>query len=89
MVVTATGLSFYTTYSDDEAAERVQMAALSYLDAAVILSDGTEVLSSGSGGSRTEDGGWYCTNQWPVPIDVEDVTAIRIAGTEIPVPQKG
>ena len=84
--VTATGLSFYTTYSDDEAAERVQMAALSYLEAAVILSDGTEVLSSGSGGSRTEDGGWYCTSQWPAPIQVEDVAAIRIAGTEIAVP---
>ena len=84
--VTATGLSFYTAYSDDEAAERVQMAALSYLEAAVILSDGTEVLSSGSGGSRTEDGGWYCTSQWPVPINVEDIAAIRIGGTEIPVP---
>ena len=84
--VTATGLSFYTAYSDDEAAERVQMAALSYLEVAVILSDGTEVLSNGSGGSQTEGGGWYCTSQWPVPIDVEDVMAIRIGGTEIPVP---
>ncbi len=87
--VTATGLSFYTAYSDDEAAERVQMAALSYLEVAVILSDGTEVLSNGSGGSQTEGGGWYCTSQWPVPIDVEDVMAIRIGGTEIPVPQNG
>ena len=87
--VTATGLSFYTAYSDDEAVERVQMAALSYLEAAVILTDGTEVTAGSGGGSRTEDGGWYCTSQWPAPIDVEDVTAIRIAGTEIPVPQKG
>ncbi len=84
--VTATGISFYTAYSDDEAVERVQMAALSYLEAAVILSNGTEVTTGSGGGSRTEDGGWYCTSQWPVPLNVEDVTAIRIGGTEIPVP---
>ncbi len=83
--VTATGLSFYTTYSDYEAAERVQMTALSHLEAAVILSDGTEVVSGSGGGSRTEDGGWYCTSQWPAPIDVEDVVALRIGETEIPV----
>ena len=85
--VTATGLSFYTAYSDDEAVERVQMAALSYLEAAVILTDGTEVTTGSGGGSRTEDGSMYCTNQWPVPLDVEDIVALRIGGTEIPVPQ--
>ena len=84
--VTATGLSFYTAYSDDEAVERVQMAALSYLEAAVILTDGTEVTTGSGGGSRTEDGGWYCTNQWPVPLNVEDIVSLRIGGTEIPVP---
>ena len=84
--VTATGISFYTAYSDDEAVERVQMAALSYLEAAVILSNGTEVTTGSGGGSRTEDGGWYCTSQWPVPLNVADVTAICIGGTEIPVP---
>ena len=84
--VTATGLSFYTAYSDDEAVERVQMAALSYLEAAVILTDGTEVTTGSGGGSHTEDGGWYCTKQWPVPLNVEDIVSLRIGGTEIPVP---
>ena len=83
--VTATGLSFYTAYSDDEAVERVQMAALSYLEASVILSDGTEVSANSSGGSRTEDGGWYCTSQWPAPLNVEDIAALRIGETEIAV----
>ena len=52
-----------------------------------ILSDGTEVLSSSGGGVTLEDGSMYCTNQWPVPLDVEDIVALRIGGTEIPVPQ--
>ena len=83
--VTATGISFYTAYSDDEAVERVQMAALSYLESAVILSDGTEVTTGSGGGSRTEDGGWYCTSQWPAPLNVEDIAALRIGETEIAV----
>ena len=71
---TATGVSFYTEESSE------------LLDVAAIFADGTEVASNGGGGSRMEDGSWYGSCQWPVPIDVEQVTALRIGETEIPIP---
>ena len=70
---TATGVSFYTEESSE------------LLDVAAIFADGTEVASNGGGGSRMEDGSWYGSCQWPVPIDVEQVTALRIGETEIPI----
>ena len=54
--------------------------------AAAILSDGTEVEDSSGSGSRQPDGVWYVAQQWPVPIDVEDVVALRFMDTEIAVP---
>lgn len=71
---TATGVSFCT----EESCE--------FLDVAAIFADGTEVVSRSGGGSRAEDDSWYSSHQWPVPIDVENVTALRIGETEIPVP---
>lgn len=70
---TSTGLSF-------RAEESCEL-----LDVAAIFADGTEVVSRSGGGSRTEDGNWYSACQWPVPIDVENVVALRIGETEIPV----
>ncbi len=70
---TATGVSFYT----EESCE--------LLDVAAIFADGAEVVSRSGGGSRMEDGNWYSSCQWPVPIDVESVTALRIGETEIPL----
>ena len=72
--LTSTGLSFLADSSVTFTVE-------------AILSDGTEVLSSSGSGTTLEDGSMYCTNQWPVPLDVEDIVALRIGGTEIPVPQ--
>ena len=74
---TATSVSFYT----EESCE--------FLDVAAIFADGTEVVSHSGGGSRMEDGTWYSSHQWPVPIDVENVTALRIGETEIPVSGEG
>ena len=56
------------------------------LTATAVLKDGSEVCSGSGGGSRLDDGTWYHTHQWPVPIDVEDVVALRLGETEIPVP---
>ena len=72
--LTATGVSFRTDESCD------------LLDVAALFADGTEVVSRIGGGSRMEDGTWYSSHQWPVPIDVEQVTALRIGETEIPLP---
>ena len=72
--ITSTGLSFVVDSS-------------ATLNVEAILSDGTEVLSSTGGGTTLEDGSMYCTHQWPVPLDVENIVALRIGGTEIPVPQ--
>ena len=71
--VSATGISFQSADS------------FNILSAAAILRDGTEVRESDSGGTRMEDGSWYTSIHWPVPIDVEDIVALRIGGTEIPL----
>lgn len=74
ITLTATGLSFL---ADSD--------GVGDLWATAILSDGTEVRSTGSGGSRRSDDTWYCSHQWPAPIDVADVAALRIGDTEIPL----
>lgn len=71
--ISATGVSYRT--NDD-----------CTLTATAILKDGSEVRSGSGGGSRLEDGTWYASHQWPVPIDVEAVVALRLGETEIPVP---
>ena len=53
--------------------------------ATAILADGTEVEDHGRGGSRMEDGSWYVSFDWPVPLDVTDIIAIRFGDTEIPL----
>ena len=51
-----------------------------------ILSDGTEVLYSSGGGTPTEDGtAMVWSYQWQVPVDPEQVIAVRIGRTEIPL----
>ena len=71
--ITATGVSFYC----DGLMDRTRATA--------ILSDGTEVEDYGGGGSRMEDGGWYASFDWPVPLDVTDIVAIRFGDAEIPL----
>ncbi len=71
--ITATGASFYCDGLMDR------------LHATVILADGTEVENRGGGGSRMEDGGWYVSFDWPVPLDVTDIVAIRFGDAEIPL----
>ena len=74
LTLTATGLSFLADSN-----------GVGNLWATAILSDGTEVRSTGSSGSLRSDDTWYCSHQWPVPIDVADVIALRIGDTEIPL----
>lgn len=69
--ISATGVSFYC----DGLMDRTRAAA--------ILADGTEVESHGGGGSRMEDGSWYASFDWPVPLDVTDIVAIRFGNAEI------
>lgn len=71
--ITATGVSFCC----DGLMDRTRAAA--------ILADGTEVESHGGGGSRMEDGSWYVSFDWPVPLDVTDIVAIRFGNAEIPL----
>ena len=71
--ITATEVSFYC----DGLMDRTRATA--------ILADGTEVEDHGRGGSRMEDGSWYVSFDWPVPLDVTDIIAIRFGDTEIPL----
>lgn len=71
--ISATGVSFYC----DGLMDRTRATA--------IMADGTEVEDHGGGGSRMEDGGWYVSFDWPVPLDVTDIVAIRFGNAEIPL----
>lgn len=71
--ITATGVSFYC----DGIMDRTRATA--------VLADGTEVEDHGGGGSRLEDGVWYASFDWPVPLDVTDIVAIRFGDAEIPL----
>lgn len=50
-----------------------------------VLSDGTVVESVGGGGIYDDDVGAVCSVQWPAPLDVEAVTALRVGDTDIPL----
>ena len=54
---------------------------------AAVLENGTEVRSGSGGGSRLDDGSWYDTWEWPAPLDISDIAALRIGETEIPLQQ--
>lgn len=71
--ISATGVSFYC----DGLMDRTRATA--------IMADGTEVEDHGGGGSRMEDGSWYVSFDWPVPLDVTDIVAIRFGNAEIPL----
>ena len=71
--ITATGVSFCC----DGLMARARAAAT--------LDVGTEVAGHGGGGSRMEDGSWYVSFDWPVPLDVTDIVAIRFGNAEIPL----
>ena len=75
--LSATGVSFYS----EEPLDGATLCA----DVAAILTNGTEVPSNGGGGSRLEDGTWYSSFDWPVPVDLDQAAALRIGDTEIPL----
>ena len=68
--VTAAGVHFY--------ADREVPAARA------VLTDGTVVFGGGFSGF-TGDGRFYCSTQWPVPLDVADIAALRIGEIDIPL----
>lgn len=54
-------------------------------DVSAVLKDGTEVRNSGGGGGVDEDGTYTFSYTWVVPVNVEDIAALRFGETEIPV----
>ena len=56
-----------------------------FLEVTAILADGTEVEDAGRGGSEMKDHRWYASFDWPVPLDVTDMVAIRFGNAEIPL----
>ena len=52
----------------------------------MILADGTEVEKLHHRGKQNgRDGGWYVSFDWPVPLDVTNIVAIRFGDAEIPL----
>lgn len=60
---------------------------LSIEQISVVLENGA-VIEDGSGaGTPSEDGStWNCSHHWPVPINLDEISAIRVGETEITIP---
>jgi len=53
----------------------------------VVLENGATIENGGGAGTPLEDGStWNCSHHWPVPVNLDEVSAIRIGKTEIIVP---
>lgn len=53
----------------------------------VILNNGATIRDGGGVGTPSEGGRtWHHSHHWPVPVNLDEVSAIRIGGTEIAVP---
>ncbi len=55
-------------------------------EVAAVLTDGTEIGRAEGMGQGREDGGWSCCFRWLLPVDPDDVAAIRFGDTLIPMP---
>lgn len=78
MELTNTGLRFCYDYADGMFAWSAEIDA--------VLKSGVSVHIGGGGGSPLADGDILsCSYQWTVPIDLEEVAALRIGSTRIPV----
>ena len=71
--ITATGVAFCSENP------------VSMVTVTAILADGTEVMDNGGGGGVRDNGTWYASFDWPMPLDVTDIIAIRFGDTEIPL----
>lgn len=58
---------------------------VSFALVAAVLADGTVVKSTSSTGFRDDQGIYHNSFQWPVPLDVTQVTALRVGATDIPL----
>ena len=64
----------------------IRFSADAYVsDVSAVLKDGTEVRTSGGGGGQHRDGTYTFSYTWAVPVDVEDIAALRFGETEVPV----
>lgn len=53
----------------------------------VMLNNGSAIRDGSGAATPTEDGStWNCSHHWLVPVDLDEVSAIRIGGTEIAIP---
>lgn len=53
----------------------------------VMLNSGAEIGIGSGNGTPTEDGStWNCSHHWQVPVDLNEVSALRIGETEIALP---
>lgn len=78
--VTCTGLRFRYRWAE---------GALATPHPSAILKDGTEIRHSGGVGSAAGDGlTTIYSYRWSFPVDLDEVAAVRIENTEIPVPQR-
>ncbi len=76
--LTSTGLRFQY----DRGEERLDVKQIS-----VMLNNGASIEGGGGAGTPSENGAtWNFSHYWPVPVNLDEVSAIRIGETEIIIP---
>ena len=61
------------------------VAGIELTQIGAVLNNGQEVGVSGGSGVKQDDGQWYCAYFWTIPVDLEEVVAIKIGEVVIPV----
>ena len=80
MELTNTSLHFQYGWRDGEVVADIELK-----EGRVVLSNGQEVGASSGSGIKQKDGQWYCAYFWEIPVDLDEVVAIKIGEVVIPV----
>lgn len=78
--LTNTGLCFQYDWQNGDAVLEATLGKIS-----IILDNGQQIGAGKGAGSITEDGCWYCTYTWKIPVELDEVAAIKIGEVVIPV----
>jgi len=80
IVLTCTGLRFQYDYADGTLSLEAHISG--------VLKNGVTIENGGGSGTPSEDGSsMNCSHHWQVPVNLDEVAAVRIGETDIAVPK--
>lgn len=80
MELTNTSFHFRYNWRDGDVVADIELKQVR-----VVLSNGREVGVTGSSGIKQNNGQWHCAYFWEIPVDLDEVVAIKIGEVVIPV----